>query len=82
MFTKYSARDILTQLARIVKGSAYSTKPKAQSVKEKTSALKIFKKVTEKLHLIQYRNFELNTKTKSDCDTTCNENLKVLGECN
>ena len=82
MFTKYPVRDILTRIASIVKGSEDSTKQKTQRVQEKTSALKIFKKVTEKLNLHQYVNFEINTKKKSDCDTACTENLKVLGECN
>ena len=68
MFTKHSARDILTQLARMVKGSK-----KTKGDNDKTTALNIFEKVTEKLNL-----------KDTDCftHTTCTENLKVIGKVN
>ena len=73
MLTKHSARDILTQLARMVKGSADSRKTKTQGDQDKTIALNIFKKVTEMLNL-----------KDTDCftHTTCTENLKVIGKFN
>ena len=68
MFKKHSARDILTQLGRMVKGSADSATTKTQGDNDKTIALNIFKKVSEKLNL-----------KDTDCltHTTCKENFKV-----